>query len=94
MMMIVLSPILTAITAVMLGVMLLVVKTIGGRSRRYFAAQQKAIGAVNGYIEEMIEGQKVIKVFNHEAGGQGRLYRRERVPIGTPPPGRRPTPGP
>ena len=67
MMMIVLSPILTAITAVMLGVMLLVVKTIGGRSRRYFAAQQKAIGAVNGYIEEMIEGQKVIKVFNHEA---------------------------
>ena len=66
MMMIVLSPILTAITAVMLGVMLLVVKTIGGRSRRYFAAQQKAIGAVNGYIEEMIEGQKVIKVFNHE----------------------------
>ena len=66
MMMIVLSPILTAITAVMLGVMLLVVKTIGGRSRRYFAAQQKAIGAVNGYIEEMIEGQKVIKVFHHE----------------------------
>ena len=66
MMMIVLSPILTAITAVMLGVMLLVVKTIGGRSRRDFAAQQKAIGAVNGYIEEMIEGQKVIKVFHHE----------------------------
>ena len=63
MMMIVLSPILTAITAVMLGVMLLVVKTIGGRSRRYFAAQQKAIGAVNGYIEEMIEGQKVIKAY-------------------------------
>ena len=68
MMMIVLSPILTAITAVMLGVMLLVVKTIG--SRRYFAAQQKAIGAVNGYIEEMIEGQKVIKVFNHEAAAK------------------------
>ena len=65
-MMIVLSPILTAITFAMLAVMLLVVKTIGGRSRRYFAAQQKAIGQVNGYIEEMIEGQKVIKVFNHE----------------------------
>ena len=74
-MMIVLSPILTAITFAMLAVMLLVVKTIGGRSRRYFAAQQKAIGEVNGYIEEMIEGQKVIKVFNHEdaakAGFQG-----------------------
>ena len=57
---------LTLITFAFLGLMLLVVKTIGGRSRRYFAAQQKAIGAVNGYIEEMIEGQKVIKVFNHE----------------------------
>ena len=69
-MMIVLSPILTAITFAMLAVMLLVVKTIGGRSRRYFAAQQKAIGNVNGYIEEMIEGQKVIKVFNHEAAAK------------------------
>ena len=65
-MMIVLSPALTLITLVMLVVMLRVVKVIGGRSRRYFAAQQAALGAVNGYIEEMIEGQKVIKVFNHE----------------------------
>ena len=75
-MMIVLSPILTAITAVMLGVMLLVVKTIGGRSRRYFAAQQKAIGAVNGYIEEMTEGQKVVKVFNHERAAVEGFRRR------------------
>ena len=65
-MMIVLSPTLTLITFAMLAVMLGVVKVIGGRSRRYFASQQAAIGAVNGYIEEMIEGQKVIKVFNHE----------------------------
>ena len=65
-MMIVLSPLLTGITFIMLAVMLGVVKVIGGRSRRYFARQQAAIGAVNGYIEEMIEGQKVIKVFNHE----------------------------
>ena len=69
-MMIVLSPVLTAITFVMLAMMLLVVKTIGSRSRRYFADQQKAIGAVNGYIEEMIEGQKVIKVFNHESAAK------------------------
>lgn len=69
-MMIVLSPVLTAITFVMLAVMLLVVKTIGSRSRRYFADQQKAIGEVNGYIEEMIEGQKVIKVFNHESAAK------------------------
>ena len=65
-MMIVLSPILTLITFGMLVVMMFAVKTIGGRSRRYFAAQQKAVGQVNGFIEEMIEGQKVIKVFNHE----------------------------
>ena len=65
-MMVYLSPILSLITFVVLVVMLLVVKGIGSRSRRYFARQQAAIGEVNGYIEEMIEGQKVIKVFNHE----------------------------
>ena len=65
-MMLVLSPTLTLITFATLGVMLLVVKNVGSRSRRYFAQQQKALGEVNGYIEEMIEGQKVIKVFNHE----------------------------
>lgn len=66
MMMLVLSVRLSLVTFGMLVVMFKVVKTIGGRSRKYFAAQQKAVGAVNGYIEEMIEGQKVIKVFNHE----------------------------
>ncbi len=65
-MMLVLSPLLSLITFAALAVMLLVVKHVGSRSRRYFAAQQKAVGEVNGYIEEMIEGQKVIKVFNHE----------------------------
>ena len=69
-MMLVLSPVLTLITFGVLAVMLLVVKVIGGRSRRYFAAQQKAVGEVNGYIEEMIEGQKVIKVFNHEGAAK------------------------
>ena len=69
-MMLVLSPVLTLVTFAMLLVMLQVVKGIGGRSRRYFAAQQKAVGEVNGYIEEMIEGQKVIKVFNHEAAAK------------------------
>ncbi|WP_295719120.1 ABC transporter ATP-binding protein [uncultured Oscillibacter sp.] len=74
-MMIVLSPVLTGITFVMLVVMLLVVKVIG---RRYFAQQQSALGTVNGYIEEMIEGQKVIKVFNHEpAAKEGFRERNE-----------------
>ena len=78
-MMLVLSPALTLITFAVLGVMLLVVKTIGGRSRRYFAAQQKALGEVNGYIEEMIEGQKVIKVFNHESAAKEGFYARNEA---------------
>ena len=47
-------------------VMLVIVKFLGGKSSFYFARQQKAVGAVNGYIEEMINGQKVVKVFCHE----------------------------
>ena len=78
-MMIVLSPALTLITFAMLAVMLLVVRVIGGRSRRYFAAQQKELGAVNGYIEEMIEGQKVIKVFNHEKAAKEGFYLRNEA---------------
>ncbi|PWM38228.1 MAG: multidrug ABC transporter ATP-binding protein [Clostridiales bacterium] len=65
-MMLIISPILTALIVVMLMIMLLVVRRIGGKSARYFKAQQKAVGAANGYIEEMIEGQKVVKVFCHE----------------------------
>ena len=57
---------LTLITFVFLGLMLLVVKGVGGRSRTSFQQQQAALGSLNGYIEEMIEGQKVIKVFHHE----------------------------
>ena len=57
---------LTLITFAFLGLMLLVVKTIGSRSRVSFQRQQAALGDLNGYIEEMIEGQKVIKVFHHE----------------------------
>ena len=66
-MMLYISPLLTCITFAVLAVMLAAVRGIGGRSRKSFTAQQKAIGGVNGYIEEMTEGQKVIKVFNHES---------------------------
>ena len=65
-MLIVLNPWLTLITFLLLGLMAGGVKTVGGRSRTSFQRQQAALGAMNGYIEEMIEGQKVIKVFNHE----------------------------
>ncbi len=78
-MMLVLSPTLTLVTFATLAVMLLVVKTIGSRSRRYFAGQQKALGEVNGFIEEMIEGQKVIKVFNHEGEARADFQRRNEA---------------
>lgn len=69
-MMISLSPLLTLILIALLPVSLLVIKFIGKRSGKYFTAQQKAVGAVNGYIEEMIEGQRVVKVFCHEDEAQ------------------------
>ena len=57
---------LTVVTVVMLGLMMLVTKKIAGLSGKHFMAQQVNIGKVNGYIEEMMEGQKVVKVFCHE----------------------------
>ncbi len=64
--MLVLSPLLTLLIVVMLGVMFLSVKLIGRKSGFYFKKQQQAIGRVNGYLEEMIEGQKVVRVFGRE----------------------------
>lgn len=58
---------LTLVMIVMLLLMGLVVKVVGGKSKNNFVAQQVAVGKLNGYIEEMVEGQKVVKAFNHEA---------------------------
>lgn len=57
---------MTLFVLVMVGVMVATIRFLGSRSGRYFAIQQSALGALNGYVEEMIEGQKVVKVFNHE----------------------------
>ncbi len=65
-MMIVFSWQLTILVVCMLFIMLKVIKKIGGKSGMYFKAQQKKLGKVNGFIEEMFEGQKVVKVFCHE----------------------------
>ena len=65
-MMLVLNWQLTLISFLFLVMIFLIVKVIGGKSRTNFRRQQAALGALNGYIEEMIDGQKVIKVFNHE----------------------------
>lgn len=58
---------LTLVMIVMLLLMGLVVKVVGGKSKNNFVAQQVAVGKLNGYIEEMVEEQKVVKAFNHEA---------------------------
>lgn len=57
---------LTLLTLFMVFVMLFVVKKLAGKSGKYFLAQQDDLGKENGYIEEMMKGQKVVKVFNHE----------------------------
>ncbi len=57
---------LTLLTLVMIGIMAFVTSKIAAKSAVYFAKQQRDLGAVNGYIEEMMEGQKVVKVFCHE----------------------------
>ena len=57
---------MTLFVLFMVGIMIFVIRFLGKRSGRYFFIQQSALGALNGYIEEMIEGQKVVKVFNHE----------------------------
>jgi len=65
-MMIYVSPILTLVTLITVPVMILTARYVVKRSRRYFTAQQAVLGETNGYIEEMISGQKVIKVFGYE----------------------------
>ncbi len=64
--MVILSVPLTLVTLVMVGITLTATKKCAGLSGRYFVAQQNDLGRVNGYIEEMMNGQKVVKVFCHE----------------------------
>lgn len=58
---------LTLVVVGFVGIMFVLTKFLGGKSKKYFTAQQKSIGKTTGFIEEMINGQKVVKVFNHEA---------------------------
>lgn len=64
--MLVLSPLLTVLAVVMIGVLLLVTKMIGGNSGKFFVRQQIALADVTGFVEERMNGQRVVKVFNHE----------------------------
>ena len=65
-MMLIASPILTAVVVVTAFGILYVTKFVAGRSAKFFIGQQRALGAVNGYVEEMISGQRVVKVFCRE----------------------------
>ena len=60
------SWILSIFTVVFSSLLILITRIISMRSKKYFLLQQKNVGAITGYIEEMVEGQKVVKVFNHE----------------------------
>lgn len=64
--MVILSPLLTILAIVMIGLLLFVTKTIGGNSGKYFLRQQLALADVTGFVEERMNGQRVIKIFNHE----------------------------
>lgn len=64
--MLVLSPLLTALAVIMIGVMIFTTKKIGGNSGKYFLSQQLDIAGLTGFVEEHMTGQRVVKVFNHE----------------------------
>ena len=74
-MMLVLSWQLTIIVIVWVLAMLYIIRIVGGNSSKFFIRQQRELSRTNGYIEEMIEGAKVIKVFNHEPEVKGELDR-------------------
>ena len=64
--MIVISPILAGVVVITVIGIFLVTKAVAGNSAKFFIGQQKSLGAVNGYVEEMVTGQRVVKVFCHE----------------------------
>lgn len=65
---------LTLLALVFIVIIINITRIMSGKSATYFLRQQKALGAVNGYIEEMMEGQKVVKVFNHEEKAKQKFY--------------------
>ena len=70
------SWILTIVSMITIFCVIFATKFLAGKSAKYFIGQQKSLGALNGYIEEMISGQKVIKVFNHEEAAKADFDRR------------------
>lgn len=61
--MLILSPLLTILAVLIIGLMIFVTKKIGGNSGKYFVRQQKSLADVTGFVEERMNGQRVVKVF-------------------------------
>lgn len=78
-MLLILSWQLSLIVMVFLALMILFIRFNGRRSRKYFVQQQKYLGSINGFVEEMVAGQKVEKVFNHEAQDYEEFCRRNEA---------------
>lgn len=78
-MMALLSPTLLPVTLSVLGLMSLVMGKIGGKSRTYFQQQQRHLGDLNGYIEELVDGLKVVKVFGHEPAAINEFQKRNET---------------
>ena len=78
-MMVSLSPLLMLILLLLLPLNLVIIKVVGKHSGKYFIAQQKTVGAMNGYIEEMIDGQRVVQVFCHEQKTQAGFDERNEA---------------
>lgn len=69
---------LTLLVLCMVGVMYTVTAKVGGKSSKYFTERQKTLGSINGFIEEMVNGQKIIKVFCHEQESKNEFDRRNQ----------------
>ena len=78
-MLLILSLKLSLIVMVFLALMILFIRFNGRRSKKYFVRQQKYLGSINGFVEEMVAGQKVEKVFNHEAQDYEEFCRRNEA---------------
>ena len=77
--MIILNIPLTVLVFATVAIMLFIVKKLGGKAARHYMEQQKAIGGLNGYIEEMVHGQKVVKVFCHENAAESGFAEKNEV---------------
>ncbi len=77
--MLALSPALTVLVLAFVSLMLYIAQVLAGKSGAYFVKRQKALGDVNGYIEEMIHGQKVVKVFCHERAAEEEFNKRNET---------------